>query len=171
MNEQQTENRPSSPFEAIGATMARMGVRATVRQLAAAAAITWGTRSAINQAAEAQEQVTVATMQLADLEQQRVAAEQRITEVTDRLAELESKLAQPGLVELVTNAVTSGDFDELVIERYTAISAETAPTTEDRRPSTLAGDVEYLNRTYADEPQPEPLDDGSCVTDYENRND
>jgi hypothetical protein len=115
-----------NPIEAVTATFTSLGVRATLRQLASAAAITWGARTAINQAAEAQEQVTAASLQLAELGAQIEAAEARLAETHARLRDVVAA-SQPALAELVGKAVESGDFDDQVIERYAAISAETAP--------------------------------------------
>lgn len=86
--------------------MNRMGVRATVRQLAAAAAIAWGTRSAISQAADAQELVSQAGKQLDDLYA-------KIDRASEAVASMEDDIDA-----YVTAAIDSGRYDSKVKSRY-----------------------------------------------------
>lgn len=94
MSDTTTPRRPS-PLAAVAGVVDNLGVRATFRQLAAAAAITWGTRSAVQQAGEAQERCVAASRRLAELSAQIRAAELRLDGLREQINMALKKTVQP----------------------------------------------------------------------------
>lgn len=88
------------------------GIRAGLRQLAAAAAITWGTRQAICQANEAHAAAAAAAAQLSEIQDAIAAASQRLAEL---YADARS---------IVECEIESGNFDHAIGIRWRQIEQD-----------------------------------------------
>jgi hypothetical protein len=102
------------------ATVHGVGIHAVLRQVASAAAITWGLRMALNQATDAQDQVSEAQRRLAKIYKDIEQGEARLAWISSRI-DVVGMANTTQITEMITKAIQSGDFDESVLARHAEI--------------------------------------------------
>lgn len=112
--------KTATDADQLTATVHGVGIRAVLRQVASAAAITWGLRMAVNQAVDAQEQVSDAQRRLAEIHKGIEQGEARLAWISNRLDVVETA-NRTQITEMITKAIQSGDFDESVLARHAEI--------------------------------------------------
>lgn len=124
----QNETPTGGAFAAFAEKLARNGVKTTLRQVASLAAISWGTNSALSQAADAQERADEARIAALAAEARLEEVEIAIERASDTLLDLNAKIRtsvltdeHKPLYDLVREALRSGEFDDLVAVRAAAM--------------------------------------------------